>query len=83
MSEAKLLVARELRERGHEVKPCPFCGEQEDIQHHDDGQTWPRIECCYCGCSMQEDEEYSALYYWNQRASEGGWVRRTTGDGEL
>lgn len=73
---SELMTADELRQQGKEVKPCPFCGETQSIQFHDDDQRWPTMECTYCGCSMSGDEDYDALYYWNQRVSEGGWVRR-------
>ena len=56
-----------------ELKPCPFCGGQPDIE---DIYACARITCNTVGCGVKPiSEKYSttaqAIIAWNNRAKEG------------
>lgn len=56
-----------------DLKPCPFCGGEPKIFHHDTkwfGPTW-HIECLddNCGCgTCHHDSAAIAATVWNRRA---------------
>lgn len=72
MEIVKIVKAKE-KLRGREVKPCPFCGEAEEIYFeeylHAAGKRW-RILCpnCMAGIDRGYDQHPGLLLEaWNKR----------------
>ena len=68
-----------------ELKPCPFCGNEADIENHnekgyrqDNWEEWT-IACCHCGATPIGDwlDLPKAITAWNTRAIAGGQDNET------
>ena len=61
-----------------ELKSCPFCGGEAELQHDHSGGGYSYIRCVKCGVRsimfMKEFDRSSdadAVNYWNGRAEDG------------
>jgi len=58
-----------------ELKPCPFCGEKENIIVNIPDKEQPLdyafVECgnCHAGVWRTTQDEFEAVLAWNRRAS--------------
>lgn len=52
-----------------ELKPCPFCGGEAELERSGEGvfETW-YVTCIICGASNWENTEAEAVKTWNTRA---------------
>lgn len=51
-----------------ELLPCPFCGEERDVELQPTRNGMMRVYCDNCGCSGYEtDARNQAIASWNQR----------------
>lgn len=51
-----------------ELKPCPFCGYEAEVERMGTNKVSMIITCSFCGCSLETGETY--LYErmsWNRR----------------
>ena len=53
-----------------ELKPCPFCGNEDNLKRYDNGFDYYWIECGDCGCCTEgkEGSEGNGIKNWNTRA---------------
>ena len=57
--------------RQEELKPCPFCGEEAELEVV---MGFYKVRCTYCsGSSAISTDEDEAISYWNRRAG-SDWV---------
>lgn len=66
-----------------ELKPCPFCGSEATLNHHDTNCDYvhhlfyPIVACNNCGCQTTEDfnrvDDKLAIEEWNTRQSVINW----------
>ena len=61
-----------------ELKPCPFCGEAENIDYgtyYGTLKGFDYVQCQNCGAEVREwhnnDKTIWALDVWNRRADDG------------
>lgn len=60
-----------------ELKPCPFCGEKDDIDYGVMGGTmkgFDYVQCQNCGAeirSINNGKFIEAIELWNRRADNG------------
>ena len=60
-----------------ELKPCPFCGEKDDIDYGVMGGTmkgFDYVQCQNCGAeihSIHNGKYIEAIELWNRRADNG------------
>jgi len=54
------------------LKPCPFCGEKDEIRHGDRrGTRWAMMYCDECGATGPDAEtDADAITAWNRRHGE-------------
>ncbi len=56
-----------LGEPGKELKPCPFCGGNAEMNHGDEHGVW-WVDCSDCGAeTVGHSTEEEAAYAWNRR----------------
>lgn len=70
-------LRREGGERMSELKPCPFCGGEAQIQHqsrelYGDAVDWYGVYCKkqFCGYVSGQSTEAEAIEAWNSRADD-------------
>lgn len=61
-----------------ELKPCPFCGGEAELEHDNIGYGYSYIRCTRCGLkspsfikAFDRASDNDAANYWNRRASDG------------
>ncbi|WP_394357654.1 Lar family restriction alleviation protein [Morganella morganii] len=66
-----------MTEKGHELKPCPFCG-CTDITIHcpsSHGLTLYGVACDGCGVRMKRFNETESVNAWNRREAYSEYER--------
>lgn len=61
-----------------ELKPCPFCGGDAQLEHIHDGFGYSYVRCKKCGVesvkfikSFEVSSDKEAVEFWNRRAENG------------
>lgn len=70
MDSALVLSLDDLKQRGWELKPCPFCGGLDDLQLVDDNCRRAQVQCRCCGVTLQRSTPWLAVVAWNTRKGE-------------
>jgi len=74
IEESLLLLSKEDKKTAEELKPCPFCGD-DDPSYTEGRMGVPSIighyiECARCGaCSRMTETKVEAAALWNQRTN--------------
>lgn len=55
-----------------ELKPCPFCGHEAEIEVYGNHREGTYYKCTNCSCALETSETFNHGYQWNTRAD--GWV---------
>jgi len=53
------------------LKPCPFCGEEAEIQRYGTSRVSTIVTCMGCGTSKECGEEFNHGRDWNDRTEAG------------
>lgn len=54
-----------------ELKPCPFCGGEAEVERQGTSRQSCIISCTECGCRHEGPDEYEQCgYQWNIRATD-------------
>ena len=53
------------------LKPCPFCGEEAEIQRYGTSRVSTIVTCRGCGTSKECGEEFNHGRDWNDRTEAG------------
>jgi Lar family restriction alleviation protein len=59
-----------------ELKPCPFCGGEAEIERYGDHSRSTIYACTNCGCRLETGEEGDFGTDWNRRAALIGGRRK-------
>ena len=51
-----------------ELKPCPFCGHDEELQIVYFFHGFQSVECMWCGVKVIQMEGEDPEVFWNRRA---------------
>ncbi|HEV7286687.1 MAG TPA: hypothetical protein VGN75_17685, partial [Kaistia sp.] len=51
------------------LAPCPFCGNEAEIERLGDRRQSTIYSCTFCGCSLETGEEWGHGTDWNRRAA--------------
>jgi Lar family restriction alleviation protein len=52
--------------------PCPFCGEEAEIERYGDRRMSTIYACTGCGCRLETEEERDHGRWWNERHPSAG-----------
>lgn len=55
-----------------ELLPCPFCGNDAEIERYGTSKVSTIYVCTSCGCSLETGEEWDHGRMWNERAAPSG-----------
>jgi len=53
------------------LKPCPFCGEEAEIERYGTARVSTIVTCSGCGTSKECGEEFNHGRDWNDRTEAG------------
>lgn len=53
-----------------ELKPCPFCGGEAEIERYGTPRQSTIVCCTDCGCTIEGPEEFAHGRQWNTRATD-------------
>jgi hypothetical protein len=53
------------------LKPCPFCGEEAEIERYGTARVSTIVTCSGCGTSKECGEEFNHGQDWNDRTEAG------------
>ena len=53
-----------------ELKPCPFCGGEAEIERYGTPRQSTIVRCTDCGCTIEGPEEFAHGQQWNTRATD-------------
>jgi hypothetical protein len=51
------------------LAPCPFCGEEAEIERYGNRRVSTIYRCTFCGCSLETGEEWDHGAQWNERVT--------------
>lgn len=52
-----------------ELRPCPFCGREAEIERHGTSRQSTIVSCTDCGCVLEGPEEFKHGRQWNTRTT--------------
>jgi hypothetical protein len=69
---ASVLTLDDLKAKGWDLKPCPFCGSAEELQVVDDRVRWPQVQCRCCKATVARNTVWLCVVAWNTRLGDKG-----------
>jgi len=66
-----------------DLKPCPFCGGNANIERIGDSRVSTIVSCDECGCRLENGEEFNHGIGWNTRADTGALATQSARIAEL